>query len=82
MDPVAENIISFKWITPILIAVIGYFINHYLSSIDKNINDIRTEQKKFIEKVEHYVEKNDDKVNGIDRRLTKIEAICPHNGEE
>lgn len=68
--------ISFEWITPILIGIIGFMIRSYLSSIDKKIEEVSSKLEKHMERAEKFIDSFNEKHAVLDKRVSIIETKC------
>lgn len=72
--------LTYQWLTPILISLIGLFVSiigvmikGYLQSIDKNIEKVKTDLIFHVEKVESFIAKANERYFEVDKRVTRLE---------
>lgn len=65
--------LTYQWLNPILLGIIGWMIRSYLASMDKKIADIDTKVARHIERVEEFINKADERHFGIDKRVSILE---------
>ena len=65
--------LTYEWITPLLIGIIGWMIKNYLSSIDKNIENVKNDLMKHVNMVEEFIKETNERYNIADKRITRIE---------
>lgn len=68
-----HNYLTYAWLNPLLIGVIGFMIRGYLSSMDKKVDDIEKKVTNHIERVENFIEKTNERYFSTDKRITRLE---------
>lgn len=68
-----DSTLTYQWLTPILLGIIGAMIAYFLHSMDSKIGEIDTKVSKHIEKVESSFRDSSERYFKIEARVTRLE---------
>lgn len=72
--------LTYKWLVPILLTVIGFFIVYYLRSMNEKIKDIDEKVTRHVDKVEGAMIQTLERHYKMDTRVTVLEDLIRKNG--
>lgn len=65
--------LTYQWLTPLLIGIIGWMIKNYLASMDLTIKGVKEDLLDHIKRVESFMKESDEKHILADKRITRME---------
>lgn len=74
--------LTYKWLVPILLTVIGFFIVYYLRSMNEKIKDIDEKVTKHVDKVEGAMIQSLERHYKMASRVSVLENLVKKNGKE
>jgi hypothetical protein len=68
-----ESQLTYQWLVPILLTIIGFFIVYYLNSMNSKIKDIDDKFTKHVDKVDSWMNTASEKHFKTELRVTRLE---------
>lgn len=65
--------LTYQWLTPILLVIIGFMIKGYLSSIDESVKQVKKDLMDHIDKVEEFIKETSEKYYNLDKKVDRLE---------
>jgi hypothetical protein len=65
--------LTYQWLTPILISIIGFFVVYYLKAMKDQIQDIDNKFTKHVDKIEASIDLASERHYKIEMRVNRLE---------